>query len=83
MIDTKYKSAPKIPERGDVNQVIVYGVRYATDRIMLLHAGRPTGRGHAEHCGDIGGFKVYNGMIDLDAVSIEEEERMFVSADGP
>ncbi len=80
VIDTKYKPAPKIPERGDVNQVIVYGVRYATDRIMLLHAGRPTGRGHAEHCGDIGGFKVYNGMIDLDAVSIEEEERMFVSA---
>ncbi len=69
-----------MPERGDVNQVVVYGVRYSTDLIMLLHAGRPDRRAHAEHCGDIGGFSLYNGMIDLDAASIEDEERDFIKA---
>ncbi|MFC3087083.1 5-methylcytosine restriction system specificity protein McrC [Tabrizicola soli] len=80
VIDTKYKPAPKIPERGDVNQVVVYGVRYATEQVMLLHASRPNGRGHTEHCGDIGAFRIHNGMIDLNAASIENEERAFVSA---
>jgi len=27
VIDAKYKTAPKIPERDDVNQIVVYGVR--------------------------------------------------------
>ncbi|WP_127900544.1 5-methylcytosine restriction system specificity protein McrC [Solirhodobacter olei] len=80
VIDTKYKPAPRMPDRGDVNQVVVYGIRYSADRIMLLHAGRPEGRDQAEFCGEIGGFKVFNGMIDLDAVPIEDEERAFVAA---
>lgn len=80
VIDAKYKPAPKMPDRGDVNQVVVYGVRYSTERIMLLHAGRPDRRAHAELCGKIGGFEVYNGMIDLGAVPIEDEERAFASA---
>lgn len=80
IIDAKYKPAPKLPDRSDVNQVVVYGARYGTHRVMLLHAGRPSDRAPVEHCGSIGGFAVYNGMIDLNATSIEDEERAFVSA---
>ena len=80
VIDTKYKPSPKMPDRTDVNQVILYGVRYSTDRVMLLHADRTGGRSGVELCGKVGGFSVYNGMIDLNAALIEDEERSFVAA---
>ncbi len=80
VIDTKYKPAPKIPDRSDVNQVIVYGARYTTARVMLLHAERPRGRSSIELCGSIGGFQVYNGMTDLSAKRIEDEEKAFAAA---
>jgi 5-methylcytosine-specific restriction enzyme subunit McrC len=80
VIDAKYKPAPKMPDRSDVNQVVVYGARYAASNIMVLHAGRTPNRPPAELCGAIGGFQVFNGMIDLGAVPIEDEERSFVAA---
>ena len=80
VIDAKYKPAAKLPDRGDVNQVVVYGARYAAPRIMVLHAGRPGTRVPAEFCGSIGGFQVFNGMIDLAAAAIETEEKAFVAA---
>jgi 5-methylcytosine-specific restriction enzyme subunit McrC len=80
VIDAKYKPAPKLPDRSDVNQVLVYGVRYATPRVMLLHAGRASDRALTELCGSIGGYEIYNGMVDLNAVSIADEERAFVAS---
>ncbi|WP_338529411.1 5-methylcytosine restriction system specificity protein McrC [Nitratireductor thuwali] len=76
VIDAKYKAAPNVPDRSDVNQVIVYGERYGTARVMVLHAGRPS----TELCGSIGGFQVYNGMTNLNATPIEDEEAAFVAA---
>ncbi|MCX5518424.1 restriction endonuclease [Kaistia defluvii] len=80
IIDAKYKPAPKSPDRNDVNQAIVYGARYDTPKVMLLHAGRPSGRMSVELCGSIGRYQVYNGMMDLNAPSIEKEEMGFVAA---
>ncbi|WP_106755420.1 5-methylcytosine restriction system specificity protein McrC [Pannonibacter carbonis] len=80
IIDAKYKGAPKIPDRNDINQVVLYGAKYGAQHVMLLHAGRPNGRSHVELCGKVGDFSVYNGMIDLDASVIEEEEAGFVKA---
>ncbi|WP_334150408.1 5-methylcytosine restriction system specificity protein McrC [Hyphomicrobium sp.] len=80
VIDAKYKRAPDMPDRGDVNQVVVYGARYAAPRIMVLHAGRLQNRPSAELCGSIGGFEVFNGMVDLGAAAIEDEEEAFVAA---
>lgn len=80
VIDAKYKAAPKVPDRGDLNQVILYGARYGSDRVMLLHAGRPNGRDPVEFCGNVGKYQVYNGMIDLNAEPIEDEEARFVAA---
>jgi 5-methylcytosine-specific restriction enzyme subunit McrC len=70
----------KMPDRTDVNQVILYGVRYSTNCVMLLHADRIKGRKSTELCGEVGGFEVYNGMIDLKAVPVEDEEHAFVTA---
>lgn len=80
VIDAKYKPAPDLPDRSDVNQVVTYGARYGTVPVMVLHAGRPNGRGSAEYCGSVGDFKVFNGMFDLSAISIHEEEAAFVEA---
>ncbi len=80
VIDAKYKPAAKLPDRGDVNQVVVYGARYAAPRIMVLHADRPQNRQPAEFCGSIGSFEVFNGMVDLRASAMEDEEKTFVAA---
>jgi 5-methylcytosine-specific restriction enzyme subunit McrC len=80
VIDAKYKPAPDLPDRNDLNQVILYGARYNADRIMVLHSGRPAGRSHVEQCGRVGSFDVYNGMIDLNADAMEKEEALFVDA---
>ncbi|MBM7324793.1 hypothetical protein JS562_17020 [Agrobacterium sp. S2] len=80
IIDAKYKGAPAVPDRGDINQVVLYGAKYGAQHVMLLHAGRPAGRLHVEPCGKVGDFNVYNGLIDLNADNIEEEEAAFVSA---
>jgi 5-methylcytosine-specific restriction enzyme subunit McrC len=80
VIEAKYKRAPDIPSRDDVNQVIVYGARYRASRVMVLHPERPQGRNPAEWCGGIGDFEVFNGMVNLHATPIEDEEAAFVAA---
>lgn len=80
VIDAKYKAAPKLPDRNDLNQVILYGARYNVDRVMLLYANRINDRFNAELCGKVGCHQVYNGMIDLNAMPIENEEARFVEA---
>jgi len=80
IIDAKYKAAPSVPDRSDINQVVLYGAKYGAPHVILLHAGRPVGRPHVELCGKVGDFNVYNGMLDLNAESIEKEEAAFVRA---
>lgn len=80
IIDAKYKGAPAVPDRNDINQVILYGARYDAPHVMLLHAERPRGRAPVELCGKVGDYSVYNGMIDLSAKAIEDEESAFVQA---
>ena len=80
VIDAKYKGAPAVPDRNDINQVILYGARYEASHVMLLHAERPAGRASVEFCGKVGGYSVYNGMLDLNAPSIEDEETAFIQA---
>jgi hypothetical protein len=45
---------------------------------MLLHADREEGRDHVELCGEAEAYKVYNGLVDLEAGAIEAEEASFV-----
>lgn len=80
VVDVKYKNSPAVPDRNDINQVILYGARYGVDRVMVLHAGRPDNRDPTESCGNVGQFQLFNGMVDLDAASITAEEASFVEA---
>ena len=80
IIDAKYKSAPKQPDRNDVNQVVLYGARYRADRVMLLHAGRSTDEPSITLLGNIGPYRIYNGRADLNAVNIEDEEIQLAKA---
>jgi len=80
VIDAKYKPAPAVPDRDDINQVVLYGARYGTDRVMVLHSERPNNRPHLELSGQVGTFKIYNGMVDLNATQIEIEEAQLAAA---
>jgi 5-methylcytosine-specific restriction enzyme subunit McrC len=80
IIDVKYKPSPMVPERDDTNQVVLYGARYASTRVMLVHSDRPAYRPNLEFCGNVGDFRVYNGMIDLNAADIELEEFNFIKS---
>jgi 5-methylcytosine-specific restriction enzyme subunit McrC len=80
VIDAKYKSARKLPDRGDTEQAITYGARYGCNRVMLLHAGRAPAQGYADYVGNVGAFAVFNGLVDLKAHSIEDEETRLAEA---
>lgn len=80
VIDAKYKSSPKQPDRDDVNQAVLYGARYGTERVMLLHAGRTEYETSVSLLGKIGPYQVYNGRVNLNAADIENEERLLAAA---
>lgn len=80
IIDAKYKPAPKQPERDDVNQVVLYGARYGTNQVMLLHAGRAANESSVSLLGNVGPFRVYNARADLNASDIENEEKQLAAA---
>ena len=80
VIDTKYKTARKLPDREDTEQAITYGARYECDRVMLLHAGRGEAQGYADHVGNVGHFIIHNGLMNLEADPIEDEEKNLADA---
>ncbi len=80
VIDAKYKPLEKVPDRGDLNQVIAYGARYASPRVMLLYARRDESEPHVLRLGEVGGIEVLVGRMDLDGEDIKAEEAAFVQA---
>lgn len=81
VIDAKYKPAPKgLPDRDDTDQVVVYGARYDTNRVMVLHASRSEDQPHVELCGSVGSHQVYSGAVNLEAKTMPDEELAFVKA---
>ncbi len=79
VIDAKYKPAPKVPDRDDINQTVLYGARYGATRVMVLHSERPAGRAYVEKSGEVGPFCIYNGMIDLSSDDIGGRKRVLGS----
>lgn len=80
IIDAKYKPQRGLPDRGDLNQVVTYGVRYGCSKVMLLYPNRKMDGPFFERLGSVGGINVYIARIDLDAKDIEAEERLFAEA---
>jgi 5-methylcytosine-specific restriction enzyme subunit McrC len=80
IIDVKYKPAPMIPDRADVNQVICYGARYNCEKVMLLYASRMPEQPPVECVGKVGSYLLYSGQLNLGAEQIEDEEKAFAKA---
>ena len=80
IIDAKYKLPLDVPDRPDVNQVVLYGAHYGCQRVMVLYAGRGENQNWVERVGNIGAHTLYTGHIDLAADQIEDEEQNFVGA---
>jgi len=80
IIDAKYKPSPKQLERDDINQIVLYGARYGTNRVMLLHADRRDSDLSVAFLGSVGPYRVYNARIDLNAKNIEDEEKRLATS---
>jgi hypothetical protein len=82
IIDAKYKPPCDVPGRSDINQVALYGARYAHQRVMVLYAGRRKGQSWVETVGNIGAHTLYTGYFDLAAEQIQDGEKNFINAIG-
>jgi 5-methylcytosine-specific restriction enzyme subunit McrC len=80
IIDAKYKPSREIPDRSDLNQVVLYGARYSCSKVMVLFPERKKQEPSAKLLGTIGPVSIYTGYIDLGAPDIEAEEDRFASA---
>ncbi|NHN75872.1 hypothetical protein HA520_00995 [Azotobacter chroococcum] len=79
VLDVKYKSIDKLPDRDDLNQIISYAASYgASHGILILpaNANNPSG---LNLIGELPGMKFYSLFIDLNHVNIEEEESLLAS----
>jgi 5-methylcytosine-specific restriction enzyme subunit McrC len=80
LVDAKYKPLKLVPDRSDLNQVLLYGARYSCSKVMVLYPERPTNYPSLVKVGTVGSVSVYNGHIDLAATNIRAEERAFGAA---
>ena len=75
VVDIKYKPAGSVPERGDVNQIVTYAVRYKCRKAMILYPDTLGGSGSVSFVGRIGEILLYQGSLNLGAENIVLEER--------
>ena len=54
IIDAKYKPPKPIPDRADLNQVVLYGARYSCLKVMLLYPERSAHQTSAASVGVVG-----------------------------
>lgn len=80
VIDAKYKPLEKAPDRQDLNQVIAYGARYGSPRVMLLYASRKRTEPSTQALGTVGSMEVLVGRMDLGSADIQAEEHAFAAA---
>lgn len=80
IIDAKYKHAPANANSNHIQQVMVYGARYGTKKVMLLFAGRAASEPSVIELGSIGPFEVFHAGIDLNASDIHTEEKRLANA---
>ncbi|MBQ0710774.1 hypothetical protein [Ochrobactrum sp. AP1BH01-1] len=74
VVEVKYKDKPN---RDDINQVISYALAYDTKNVVVVTQKRPDGRGGLSLIGRIKGIALHQYYFDLNASSLEDEERNF------
>lgn len=81
VLDAKYKPARERPKRGDLEQVITYGVSYRASHIVVLQPHDPRGLSPGLHrIGSLIGMRIWMYVYDLGADNIAAEERRLVDA---
>ncbi|MEG7359668.1 McrC family protein [Pseudomonas citronellolis] len=79
VIDVKYKSVEKIPDRDDLNQIISYAASYSATHGILILPANDKNPSSLNLIGELPGMKFYTLFIDLNHASIEEEESLLAS----
>ena len=82
VIDAKYKRFKNRPDRGDIDQVLVYGLVYQCKRVALAYPNRGTNTDVIQRIGVVGGIELFILLMNLDASDLEAEERLIVTATG-
>ena len=77
VVDAKYKPIKRLPDRGELNQVVCYGERYGVQKVMLLYPMIPKHGGRITLVGKVGNISFYQGALDLGAPDLEAEEAAF------
>ena len=79
VIDAKYKPLKRLPDRGELNQVVCYGERYNVQKVMLLYPTVPEHGRRLTLVGKVGDIFFYQGALNLGATDLEAEETAFIS----
>ena len=79
VIDAKYKRFRGRPDRGDIDQVLVYGLVYQCKRVALAYPHRSGATNAIQRIGVIGGIELFIMLMDLGANDLEGEERLIVT----
>jgi 5-methylcytosine-specific restriction enzyme subunit McrC len=77
IIENKYKICGNHPERGDLNQAIVYGSAYRCSKVVLTY---PAYQGGASLTllGNIAGISIYKGLVSLSDADMNSAEAAFI-----
>ncbi|WP_078591464.1 5-methylcytosine restriction system specificity protein McrC [Streptomyces megasporus] len=80
VLDVKNKLVRKRSDRDGEDQVVAYALRYATDRVVLVHPGQKDQESGMYKVGDVGEVSLFQYRINLAAENPEEEEQKFGNA---
>jgi 5-methylcytosine-specific restriction enzyme subunit McrC len=75
VLDVKNKLVKRRSDRDGEDQVIAYALRYATDRVVLVHPAQANQQPGLFKVGDVGEVSLFQYRINLAAADPEEEER--------
>lgn len=80
VLDVKNKLVKRRSDRDGEDQVIAYALRYATDRVVLVHPAQENQTAGMYKVGDVGEVSLFQYRINLAADNPEVEERNFGDA---
>ena len=73
IVEVKYKPV-KLPDRDDINQVLVYALSYGCSRVALAYPRRSASEKYTERIGTVSGIQVFKIAIDLGSQDLPTEE---------
>jgi 5-methylcytosine-specific restriction enzyme subunit McrC len=75
--DVKYTNVEDLANRSEVEQVVLYGIRYKSPIVMTIHPKRDRARRGLHVAGRIGDILITQYRIDLSASDLDAEMNLF------